>query len=135
MATELDLPTVLFLQKTSYIAGAVTLGYLRLSFSGERGVGLLAVSFLILAAGSTLAGYAELHPALYGVLSLINIACAVLGYCLLSAAFVLVSKPKRKFHPWLVFVPMLGVLFAGLVTQFHLNNTLQGRLRLPVFSR
>ncbi|KQZ95149.1 GGDEF domain-containing protein [Agrobacterium sp. CNPSo 3708] len=123
MATELDLPTVLFLQKTSYIAGAVTLGYLRLSFSGERGVGLLAVSFLILAAGSTLAGYAELHPALYGVLSLINIACAVLGYCLLSAAFVLVSKPKRKFHPWLVFVPMLGILFAGLVTQLHLNNT------------
>lgn len=86
MATELDLPTVLFLQKTSYIAGAVTLGYLRLSFSGERGVGLLAVSFLILAAGSTLAGYAELHPTLYGVLSLINIACAVLGYCLLKCS-------------------------------------------------
>lgn len=123
MATELDLPTVLFLQKTSYIAGALTLGYLRLTSTESRGVGLLAASFFILAAGATLAGYAELYPVLYGFLSLVNIAFAVLGYCLLGLAFVLISDPDRKFNIWLVFLPAVGTLAAGLITDFHLNNT------------
>ncbi|TWB09577.1 diguanylate cyclase (GGDEF)-like protein [Rhizobium sp. ERR 1071] len=123
MATQLDLPTVLFLQKTSYIAGAMTLSYLRLTSTESPGVGLLAVSFLVLAAGATLAGYAELYPALYGALSLINIALAVLGYCLLSLAFVLISNPARTFNLWLIFVPAVGTLVAGLITDFHLNNT------------
>ncbi|GAC1046175.1 GGDEF domain-containing protein [Rhizobium sp. No.120] len=123
MATQLDLPTVLFLQKTSYIAGAMTLSYLRLTSTESRGVGLLAASFLVLAAGATLAGYAELYPALYGALSLINIALAVLGYCLLSLAFVLISNPARTFNLWLIFVPAVGTLVAGLITDFHLNNT------------
>lgn len=112
MATQLDLPTVLFLQKTSYIAGAMTLSYLRLTSTESRGVGLLAASFLVLAAGATLAGYAELYPALYGALSLINIALAVLGYCLLSLAFVLISNPARTFNLWLIFVPAVGTLVA-----------------------
>lgn len=123
MATQLDLPTVLFLQKTSYIAGAMTLSYLRLTSTESRGVGLLAASFLVLAAGATLAGYAELYPALSGALSLINIALAVLGYCLLSLAFVLISNPARKFNLWLIFVPAVWTLVAGLITDFHLNNT------------
>ncbi len=122
MTTELDLPTVLFLQKTSYIAGALTLSYLRLTSAESRGVGLLAASFVILAAGATLAGYAELYPALYGFLSLVNIALAVLGYCLLGLAFVLISNPDRKFNIWLVFLPAVGTSAAGLITDFHLNN-------------
>ncbi|AGB75367.1 MULTISPECIES: GGDEF domain-containing protein [Rhizobium] len=123
MTNELDLPTVLFLQKTSYIAGALTLGYLRLTSAESRGVGLLAASFIVLAAGSTLAGYAELYPALYGLLSLVNIVLAVLGYCLLASAFVLISDPDRKINPWLVFLPAIGTLAAGLITAFHLTNT------------
>lgn len=123
MASELDLPTVLFLQKTSYIAGALTLFYLRLTSSESRGVGLLASSFLVLATGSTLAGYAELHPTFYNVLSLINIALGVLGYSFLGLAFVLISNPERKLNPWLVCVPALLTLISGLVTDFHLNNT------------
>ncbi|MGV1760955.1 GGDEF domain-containing protein [Rhizobium sp. A22-96] len=123
MITELDLPTVLFLQKTSYIAGALTLGYLRLTSTESRGVGLLATSFLVLAAGATLAGYAELYPGLYGILSLINIALAVLGYCLLASAFILISNPERELNTWLVFLPAVGTLVAGLITGFHLDNT------------
>lgn len=123
MATELDLPTILFLQKTSYIAGALTLCYLRLTSSESRGVGLLALSFVMLAAGSTLAGYAELHPAFYGMLSLVNIAMGVLGYSLLGLAFVLISNPGRQFDTWLVLLPALGTVLVGLVTNFHLDNT------------
>ncbi|OED00828.1 GGDEF domain-containing protein [Rhizobium sp. YK2] len=123
MSTELDLPTVLFLQKTSYVAGAMTLSYLRLTSTESRGVGLLAASFLVLAVGAMLAGYAELYPALYGFLSLVNIAFAVLGYCLLAMAFVLISNPDRTFNIWLMFLPVVGTLVVGLITDFHLNNT------------
>jgi diguanylate cyclase (GGDEF)-like protein len=123
MTTELDLPTVLFLQKTSYIAGALTLGYLRLTSTESRGAGLLASGFLVLAAGSTLAGYAELYPEFYGFLSLINIALAVLGYCLSGLAFVLISDRERKLHTWLVILPAAGTVVAGVITDFHLNNT------------
>lgn len=123
MINGLDVPTVLFLQKTSYIAGALTLGYLRLTSTESRGVGLLAASFVVMAAGSTLAGYAEIHPALYGPLSLINIAFGVLGYCLLGLAFVLISNPDRKINTGLVFIPAAVTLAAGLITAFHLNNT------------
>ena len=86
-------------------------------------MGLLASSFLVLAAGSTLAGYAELYPALYSVLSLINIALGVLGYAFLGLAFVLISNPERRLNPWLVFALALVTLIAGVVTDFHLNNT------------
>ncbi len=123
MTTELDLPTVLFLQRTSYIAGALTLSYLRLTSTESRGVGLLAASFAVLAAGATLAGYAELYPSFYGILSLVNVALGVLGYCLLSSAFVLISNPARTFNLWLIFVPAVGTLAAGLITDFYLNNT------------
>jgi hypothetical protein len=61
MTNELDLPTVLLLQKTSYIAGALTLGYWRLTSAESRGVGILAASFIVLAAGSTLAGVSSLQ--------------------------------------------------------------------------
>ncbi|MGV2068531.1 GGDEF domain-containing protein [Agrobacterium sp. 22-226-1] len=123
MTAELDLPTILFLQKTSYIAGALTLCFLRLTSAESRGGGLLAASFVVLAAGATLAGYAELYPALYGILSLVNITLGVLGYCLLSSAFVLISNPARTFNICLIFVPTVGTLAAGLITDFHLNNT------------
>ncbi|RKD45254.1 diguanylate cyclase (GGDEF)-like protein [Rhizobium sp. WW_1] len=123
MINELDMPTVLFLQKTSYIAGALTLGYLRLTSTESRGVGLLAASFVVLAAGSTLAGHAEIHPTLYGPLSLINIVLAVLGYCMLGLAFVVISNPDRKVNTGLVLIPATATLAAGLITDFHLNNT------------
>jgi len=86
-------------------------------------VGLLASSFLVLAVGSTLAGYAELYPTLYSVLSLINIALGVLGYSFFGLAFVFISDPERRLNPWLVCVPALVTLISGFVTDFHLNNT------------
>lgn len=101
----------------------MTLGYLRLTSTESRGAGLLAASFLVLAAGATLAGYAELYPVFYGFLSLINIALAVLGYCLLGLAFALISNPEREFNTSLVFLPAVGTVMAGVVTDFHLNNT------------
>lgn len=123
MINELDMPTVLFLQKTSYIAGALTLGYLRLTSTESRGVGLLAASFVVLAVASTLAGHAETHPALYGPLSLMSIVLAVLGYSLLGLAFVLISDPARKIKIGLALLPAALTLAAGVVTAFHLNNT------------
>jgi len=123
MINHLDMPTVLFLQKTSYIAGALTLGYLRLTSAESRGVGLLAASFIILATGSTLAGYAEVHPALYGPLSLINIVLAVLGYCMLGLAFIVISNPDRKINTTHILIPAALTLATGLITAFHLNNT------------
>lgn len=123
MINELDMPTVLFLQKTSYIAGALTLGYLKYSSDESRGVGLLASSFVVLAAASTLAGYAETNPAFYGPLSLINLVCAVLGYSLLGSSFIVISDPNRKVMPVLASLPALVVLLVGAVTAFHLNNT------------
>jgi len=123
MSNDLDMPTILFLQKTSYIAGALTLGYLRLTSAESRGVGLLSASFIVLAGGSTLAGHAEIHPSLYAPLSLVNIVLAVLGYCLLGLAFVVISNPDRKIATWLVVIPAASTLAVGLFTDFHLNNT------------
>lgn len=59
MLGELDLTTVILMQKCSYIVGLLSFIYLKLSNRGLRGPVALAAGFAAMTIGSTLAGYGE----------------------------------------------------------------------------
>lgn len=122
MARTLDLATVLFLLKTSYLSGGAALAYVRWRSPHASGLGGLAASFLLLAIGSTIAGYAEVDSAHYATFSLINIVLGAFAYCLfLVGAFEMsTQKPVRALR--LVFICPFIVLLLGWTTGFHTDN-------------
>ncbi|WP_237154802.1 GGDEF domain-containing protein [Oryzibacter oryziterrae] len=119
MTTELNLTTVLLLQKTAYIAGALVLVYLRAVLGPIDGVRQIGASFLILALGSTLAGYAEIDHLHYSLFSLINVVAGVLAYSMFGLGMVRLSSRRSIMPSSYIFVPAGVTFVAGLISHFH----------------
>lgn len=125
MTIALDLPSVLFVLQTSYIAGAMALAYARYRSADAAGAEIIAFAFLVLAAGAMVAGKAEADSADYAQLSLINITLGTLGYALFFIGAMELSRraPVRPF--WIVLLPPVLTLAIGLLTGFHAINWLR----------
>lgn len=122
MFGTLDLPTVLFLLKTSYLSGGCALAYVRWRSPHATGAGAVAMSYLALAIASTVAGYAEIDHPDYALLSLIGFTLGTAGFALfLVGAF---EMSARRSFPALraVHLAPLVVLLLGLLTGFHTDN-------------
>lgn len=128
MAPSLDLATVLFMLKTSYVAGGASLAYVRWRARDSVGAGAMAAAFLVQAAGSTLAGFAEVDRARYAILSLADLGLGILGYTLLFTGAYALSRNRAE--PWLraVHVIPLLVLAAAWATGFHTVNAARATL-------
>ena len=122
MTIALDPATIFFVLQASYLAGAVALAYARYRSADAAGLEMIAVGFFVLAAGALLAGYTEVDAADYGVLSLSNITLGTFGYGLFLAGAVELSRRRPACPRWLVLVPPLLTLLAGLATGFHTVN-------------
>ncbi len=115
MLGELDLATVILMQKCSYIVGLMSFIYLMLTNRGLRGPVTLAAGFAAMAVGSTLAGYGEwkiLSPALW---RLGSIVFGIAGYALIWLGLKTLSdgrfvSPKTLLGTCLVVV--LGIVLA-----------------------
>lgn len=125
MTLALDLPTILFVLQTSYIAGALALVYARFRSTDAAGAELIAAGFLALAAGALMASYAEVDKAYYSALSLANVSLGILAYGLFLAGVLELSRRKRVRPLWLLLTPALLTVVAGLTTGFHLVNWLR----------
>lgn len=128
MLGELDLATVILMQKCSYIVGLMSFIYLMLTNRGLRGPVTLAAGFAAMAVGSTLAGYGEwkiLSPALW---RLGSIVFGIAGYALIWLGLKALSdgrfvSPKTLLGTCLVVV--LGIVLAYEVAE---NNALRAAL-------
>lgn len=94
MLGELDLATVILMQKCSYIVGMLSFIYLKLTNRGLHGPTALAAGFAAMAAGSTLAGYGEwgiMSPALWQFGSIVF---GIVGYALIWLGLKIVSDGR-----------------------------------------
>ena len=128
MAVNLDLPTVLFLLKTSYVAGGTGLAYVRWYSRDGAGTGAMATAYLIQALGSTLAGLAEVDHPDYAWLSLINLGLGLLGYTLLIGGGCELSSRKRRTGLSLLHLVPAAVVLVGVTTGFHARSDVRGAL-------
>jgi diguanylate cyclase (GGDEF)-like protein len=119
---HLDLATILTLHPLSLTVGAVCFLYLRYRSRRSRGLGKMAMAFLVLACGSLLAGAGEQGRLDYATWTFVSFVSGPVAYTLFFIGLLnlLTERPAGGWW-WIGLLPIaLGV--AALVTQFHLVN-------------
>ncbi|KJF73824.1 GGDEF domain-containing protein [Agrobacterium arsenijevicii] len=121
MFGELDLTTVILMQKCSYIVGLLSFIYLKLTNRSLPGLVALAMGFAAMAIGSTLAGYGEwgiVSPAFWQFGSVIF---GIAGYALIWLGLKTLSDGRAP--GWrTVFVICLIAVLALVVAQHVADN-------------
>ncbi|AHK44314.1 putative transmembrane response regulator protein with GGDEF domain [Ensifer adhaerens OV14] len=116
---------MLLLHKSSFLVGALCFLYLRWQSPRNEGLGILAAGFLFLALASTLSGYGEqkLLPAILWTLSSFTLGLG--GYALFWIGLRRLSGQRRHRADWLALaIPLTGAI-AGLITHFHVINSIR----------
>lgn len=119
---HLDLATILTLHPLSLTVGAVCFLYLRYRSRRSRGLGKMAMAFLVLACGSLMAGAGEQGRLDYAAWTFLSFVSGPVAYTLFFIGLLnLLTERSAGRWWWMLLVPVaLGV--AALVTQFHLVN-------------
>lgn len=129
MAFEIELPTVLLLNTTGLIIGALVFLHVRHQSEKPMGLGLLALSFACLAGGSTIASLTDHLPANLGLWPHLSLLLGTLGYTLLWTGFnALTGTMDWRQSRWTLLLPAVIALL-GLATGFPLDN----QVRATVF--
>ena len=127
MAFEIELRTVLLLNTTSlFIGGLVFMHVRKQSHESKRvSLGLLAASFLLLAAGATIAGMTDHLPVAMAVWPHLSLLFGTLGYTLMWGGFnTLAGTGNWQRERWMLLLPVAIALLGGL-TGFPQNNLLR----------
>ena len=122
MSNELDLATVLLLQKTAYIVGVVTFVYLWLSASKQHSLILLSVGFAVMTIGSTLAGLGEWGGISQRFWKLGSLVCGLYAYAFIFMGLRALSQRHFSRKNWLALIPATLVTGIAAVTHFEEIN-------------
>ncbi|SDB54217.1 diguanylate cyclase (GGDEF) domain-containing protein [Agrobacterium fabrum] len=128
MLGELDLATVILMQKCSYIVGLLSFIYLKMSNRGLPGPVPLAAGFAAMTVGSTLAGYGEwkiLSPALW---ELGSILFGIAGYALIWLGLKTLSDGRFVNRKTILFTCLVAMLAIGVALQVAGNNAFRAAL-------
>ncbi|TKV76339.1 GGDEF domain-containing protein [Rhizobium sp. AU243] len=128
MLGELDLATVILMQKCSYIVGLLSFIYLKMTNRGLRGPIPLAAGFASMAIGSTLAGYGEwgiLSPALW---RLGSVVFGIVGYALIWLGLKALSDGRSVDRRTVSLVCLISVLAMVVAQQVADNNAYRAAL-------
>lgn len=128
MLGELDLATVILMQKCSYIVGLLSFIYLKMTNRGLRGPIPLAAGFASMTIGSTLAGYGEwgiLSPALW---RLGSVAFGIVGYALIWLGLKALSDGRSVDRRTVSIVCVISVLAMVVAQQVAENNAYRAAL-------
>ncbi len=115
---QLDLATILTLHPLSLTVGALCFLYLRYRSRRSRGLGKMAMAFLVLACGSLLGGAGEQGRLDYAAWTFLSFVSGPVAYTLFFIGLLnlLTERPAGGWW-WIVLLPIvLGI--AALVTQF-----------------
>lgn len=120
---SIDLPTVLLLQVSSLLAGAMGIFNLRSRSQHHPGLGFLASCFLMLGVGGVIAAMGEADILPYALWTHLTLVMGCAGYALMwLGASELSGGPWRRYQRLVAAIPA-GWLVLGLATQFPLANT------------
>ncbi|MQB10618.1 GGDEF domain-containing protein [Agrobacterium sp. ICMP 6402] len=128
MLGELDLTTVILMQKCSYIVGLLSFIYLKLSNRGLRGPVALAAGFAAMTIGSTLAGYGEwgiMSPALS---QLGSVVFGIIGYALIWLGLKVLSDGRPVGRRTVVALCLVALLAIVVALQVAENNAYRAAL-------
>ncbi|MFK3776962.1 GGDEF domain-containing protein [Agrobacterium sp. NPDC089420] len=128
MLGELDLATVILMQKCSYIVGLLSFIYLKITNRGLRGPSVLAAGFAAMTIGSTLAGYGEwgiVSPALWQFGSVVF---GIAGYALIWLGLKTLSDERSPGGRTVFFVGMVTLAAIVLAQQVADNNAYRAAL-------
>jgi diguanylate cyclase (GGDEF)-like protein len=122
MPNELDLATVLLLQKTAYIVGAVTFIYLWFTSSHLPALIYLTLGFLLMAFGSTLAAMGEWANLPQSIWQTGSLVCGLWGYTFIWLGFRALSKRVASARDLLAFAPTTLIIVIAMITHFEQVN-------------
>ncbi|WP_319498634.1 GGDEF domain-containing protein [uncultured Cohaesibacter sp.] len=122
MPNELDLATVLLLQKTAYIVGAATFVYLWFTSSHLPALIFLTLGFLLMAFGSTLAGMGEWASIPQSIWQMGSLVCGLWGYSFIWLGFRTLSKREVNARDLLAFAPTTLLIVIAMMTHFEQVN-------------
>jgi diguanylate cyclase (GGDEF)-like protein len=119
---HLDLATILTLHPLSLTVGALCFLYLRFRSRRSRGLGKMAVAFLVLAAGSLLAGAGEQGLVDHATWTLFSLICGPTAYTLFFIGLMNLTTERPAGRWWWISVIPLTLAAVAVITQFHLVN-------------
>ncbi|SFN95108.1 diguanylate cyclase (GGDEF) domain-containing protein [Cohaesibacter marisflavi] len=122
MPNNLDLATVILLQKTAYIVGVVTFVYLWLTSSKQASLILLAIGFAIMAVGSTLAGIGEWGRISERMWQLGSLSLGLWGYAFIWMGQKALSQRRFTRLSMLSLAPATLIIIVAIVTHFEEVN-------------
>ncbi|TRB06172.1 GGDEF domain-containing protein [Agrobacterium tumefaciens] len=128
MLGELDLATVILMQKCSYVVGLMSFVYLKMTNRGLRGPLPLAGGFAAMTIGSTLAGYGEwgiVSPVLW---QLGSVVFGIAGYSLIWLGLKVLSDGRSTGRG--TIVPLCLVALMAVIAAFQVadNNAYRAAL-------
>lgn len=128
MLGELDLATVILMQKCSYIVGLLSFIYLKMTNRGLRGPIPLAAGFVSMTIGSTLAGYGEwgiLSPTLWRFGSVVF---GIVGYALIWLGLKTLSDGRSVGRRIVFPVCIIAVVAIAVAQQVADDNAFRAAL-------
>jgi len=127
---HLDLATILTLHPLSLTVGALCFLYLRYWSNRSRGLGKMAVAFLILAVAALAAGAGEQGVVDYSTWAFITSIAAPLAYALLYVGLwnVVTERPAGRVW-WIMVIPVI-IAIAAVVTHFPMVRTFRASVFL-----
>ncbi len=128
MLGELDLATVILMQKCSYIVGLLGFLYLKLTSRGLRGPMVLAAGFTSMTIGSTLAGYGEwgIMPPVFWQFG--SIFFGIVGYALIWLGLKILSDGRVASRRSLLLVLVVASLAIFVAQQVAGDNAYRAAL-------
>lgn len=132
--TNLELSTILLLHKSSLLVGAGCFLYVRWQSGKRLGLRLMAMSFILLAIGSTIAGAGERGDLPLYAWTLSSFTLGPLAYGILWVGIRRLIHERVAHRDWIVLT-IAPVLFAiAVATEFHLNNAYRATIFLTVMT-
>jgi diguanylate cyclase (GGDEF)-like protein len=125
MLPEINLATVLLLHETSLLVGALAFLYLRKQLVSTKGLGLLAIAFIALAVGATIAGLGENVSLPYWLWTHLSLFLGTLGYALFWAGLSELSGRRGWQKNKLVLLVPVCLTLIGWMTDFPGQNVLR----------
>ncbi|MBO9656385.1 MAG: GGDEF domain-containing protein [Agrobacterium tumefaciens] len=128
MLGELDLATVILMQKCSYIVGLMSFIYLRMSNRYLPGPVALAAGFASMTIGSTLAGYGEwniVSPALW---QLGSVVFGIAGYALIWLGLKALSDGRFVNRKTTILACLIAALAVVVAVRVADNNAFRAAL-------
>jgi diguanylate cyclase (GGDEF)-like protein len=129
---HLDLATILILHPLSLVVGALCFLYVRFRARRSRGLGKMAVAFLVLAAGSLLAGAGAQGVIDYETWTFWSFVSGPISYALFWVGLINLMEERPAGRGWFVLVLRVFLALLALVTRFHLDNTERSTVFLSV---